>query len=258
MVSVPQATGSHGLLLSSEATLPKWDKSSGESSGWSWGRRSKGPTVGVAGRAWPGVGPRTLSFPQSHGFHPCWPRGYSTHVLLQDVYESPCTAAQRPQTFNSSARVRVSGRSDPALCRGLVSELFNVSSCRFSRCSFNGVFQPPVTGSFIVSRGGGGPGAGGLGPEVPGSGRNDCTPSPQAFSAFFYTVEFLRTGMGLPVATLQQLEAAAVTVCNQSWSEVGPARGARPASVMPPVPSFALSGEGSPGLLRRPLQGTCC
>uniref|UniRef100_A0A8D1R6P1 apyrase n=1 Tax=Sus scrofa TaxID=9823 RepID=A0A8D1R6P1_PIG len=127
---------------------------------------------------------------QSHGFHPCWPRGYSTHVLLQDVYESPCTAAQRPQTFNSSARVRVSGRSDPVLCRGLVSELFNVSSCRFSRCSFNGVFQPPVTGSFI------------------------------AFSAFFYTVEFLRTGMGLPVATLQQLEAAAVTVCNQSWSEL--------------------------------------
>lgn len=49
------------------------------------------------------------------------------------------------------------------------------------------------------------------------------TKRPQAFSAFFYTMDFLRTAMGLPVATLQQLEDATVTVCNQTWSEVGPA-----------------------------------
>nr|XP_035929106.1 ectonucleoside triphosphate diphosphohydrolase 2 isoform X2 [Halichoerus grypus] len=127
---------------------------------------------------------------QTHGFHPCWPRGYSTQVLLQDVYESPCTAAQRPQAFNNSTRVSLSGTSDPALCRSLIMGLFNFSSCRFSRCSFNGVFQPPVAGNFI------------------------------AFSAFFYTMDFLRTVMGLPVATWPQLEAAAVTVCNQTWSEL--------------------------------------
>ncbi|XP_023371976.1 ectonucleoside triphosphate diphosphohydrolase 2 isoform X2 [Otolemur garnettii] len=126
---------------------------------------------------------------QTHRFHPCWPKGYSTQVLLQDVYQSPCTMAQQPQTFNSRARVRLSGTSDPALCRDLVSDLFNFSSCQFSRCSFNGVFQPPVAGNFI------------------------------AFSAFFYTVDFLRTVMGLPVTTLQQLEAAAVTVCHQTWAE---------------------------------------
>lgn len=28
--------------------------------------------------------------------------------------------------------------------------------------------------------------------------------------------------MGLPVGTLQQLEAAAETVCNQTWAEVRP------------------------------------
>ncbi|XP_036712235.1 ectonucleoside triphosphate diphosphohydrolase 2 isoform X6 [Balaenoptera musculus] len=60
------------------------------------------------------------------------------------------------------------------------------------RCSFNGIFQPPLAGKFI------------------------------AFSAFFYTVDFLRTVMGLPVATLQQLEAAVVTICNQTWSERPP------------------------------------
>uniref|UniRef100_A0A8C9DA85 apyrase n=1 Tax=Panthera leo TaxID=9689 RepID=A0A8C9DA85_PANLE len=127
---------------------------------------------------------------QTHGFHPCWPRGYSTQVLLQDVYESPCTAAQRPQTFNSSTRVSLAGSSDPALCRGLILGLFNFSSCHFSRCSFNGIFQPPVAGNFM------------------------------AFSAFFYTVDFLRSVMGLPVATLQQLETAVVAVCNQTWSQL--------------------------------------
>uniref|UniRef100_A0A2K6QYH7 Ectonucleoside triphosphate diphosphohydrolase 2 n=1 Tax=Rhinopithecus roxellana TaxID=61622 RepID=A0A2K6QYH7_RHIRO len=127
---------------------------------------------------------------QTHSFHPCWPRGFSTHVLLGDVYQSPCTMAQRPQTFNSSASVSLSGSSDPHLCQDLVSGLFSFSSCPFSRCSFNGVFQPPVAGNFI------------------------------AFSAFFYTVDFLQTSMGLPVATLQQLEAAAVNVCNQTWAQL--------------------------------------
>lgn len=93
------------------------------------------------------------SCPQTHHSHPCWPRGYSSLVLLQDLYQSPCTEAQRPQTFNVSARVRVLGTGDPVLCRGLVSGLFDLSSCTFSRCSFNGVFQPPVAGNFIVSPG---------------------------------------------------------------------------------------------------------
>lgn len=72
-------------------------------------------------------------------------------MLLREVYQSPCTMGQRPQTFNSSAIVSLSGASNVALCRDLVSGLFNVSSCPFSQCSFNGVFQPPVAGNFIVS-----------------------------------------------------------------------------------------------------------
>ncbi|XP_048202338.1 ectonucleoside triphosphate diphosphohydrolase 2 [Perognathus longimembris pacificus] len=127
---------------------------------------------------------------QTHRFHPCWPRGYSSEVVLGEVYRSPCTAGQWPPSFNSSTRVSLPGTGDPTLCRGLVSGLFNFSSCPFSRCSFNGVFQPPVAGSFM------------------------------AFSAFYYTVDFLQTVMGLPVATLQQLEAATITVCNQTWAEL--------------------------------------
>ncbi|XP_055456229.1 ectonucleoside triphosphate diphosphohydrolase 2 isoform X1 [Psammomys obesus] len=127
---------------------------------------------------------------QIHHFHPCWPKGYSTQLLLQEVYQSPCTRDQRPQTLNSSATVSLSGTSNAALCRNLVSGLFNFSSCPFSQCSFNGVFQPPVTGNFI------------------------------AFSAFYYIVDFLKTVMGLPVGTLQQLETATEIICNQTWAEL--------------------------------------
>ncbi|XP_016067298.1 PREDICTED: ectonucleoside triphosphate diphosphohydrolase 2 [Miniopterus natalensis] len=126
----------------------------------------------------------------SHSFHPCWPRGYSTQVLLRDVYESPCTTAQRPKVFNSSHRFTLWGSSSAPLCRYLISKLFDFSSCPFSRCSFNGIFQPPVAGDFI------------------------------AFSAFFYTLDFLRTVMGLPVATLQQLEHSVDTLCNKTWDEL--------------------------------------
>uniref|UniRef100_F6WKG7 Ectonucleoside triphosphate diphosphohydrolase 2 n=1 Tax=Ornithorhynchus anatinus TaxID=9258 RepID=F6WKG7_ORNAN len=41
-----------------------------------------------------------------------------------------------------------------------------------------------------------------------------------AFSAFYYTVDFLRSGMKLPVRTPEELEAAANTVCNQTWDEL--------------------------------------
>lgn len=127
---------------------------------------------------------------QIHRFHPCWPKGYSNQVRLQEVYQSPCTMGQRPQAFNGSAIVSLSGTSNAALCRDLVSRLFNISSCPFSQCSFNGVFQPPVAGSFI------------------------------AFSAFYYTVDFLTTVMGLPVGTLKQLEEATEITCNQTWAEL--------------------------------------
>lgn len=43
----------------------------------------------------------------------------------------------------------------------------------------------------------------------------------QAFSAFFYTVDFIRTVMGRPVHLPSDLKDAAEIVCATSWSEVG-------------------------------------
>lgn len=43
----------------------------------------------------------------------------------------------------------------------------------------------------------------------------------QAFSAFFYTVDFIQTVMGRPVHLPSDLKDAAETICATSWSEVG-------------------------------------
>ncbi|XP_004593489.2 ectonucleoside triphosphate diphosphohydrolase 2 [Ochotona princeps] len=125
---------------------------------------------------------------QTHRLHPCWPRGYSTRVRVGDVFQAPCV--QQPLPFNTSEEVVLQGSGSPALCRDLVSHLFSSPPCGFSRCSFDGVFQPPVAGNFI------------------------------AFSAFYYTVEFLKSQLGLPLATLQQLEAAVETTCNLTWPQL--------------------------------------
>ncbi|XP_020837461.1 ectonucleoside triphosphate diphosphohydrolase 2 isoform X2 [Phascolarctos cinereus] len=124
---------------------------------------------------------------QKWSSHPCWPIGYSRQVLLKDVYMSPCTSAQRPQDYDVNTEVTLSGSGDPILCQQLVSDLFNFSSCPFSQCSFNGIFQPPVVGNFI------------------------------AFSAFYYTVDFLRKVMKLPVTSPGELRIAAKALCNESW-----------------------------------------
>ena len=47
-----------------------------------------------------------------------------------------------------------------------------------------------------------------------------CFP-PQAFSAFFYTVDFIQTVMGRTVRLPSDLKDAAETICATSWGEVG-------------------------------------
>ncbi|XP_072489177.1 ectonucleoside triphosphate diphosphohydrolase 2 isoform X2 [Notamacropus eugenii] len=128
---------------------------------------------------------------QRQSSHPCWPKDYSRKVLLKDVYTSPCTSTQRPQDYDVNTELTLFGSGDPVLCQQLVSDLFNFSSCPFSQCSFNGIFQPPVVGNFI------------------------------AFSAFYYTVDFLQKVMKLPVTSPGELGIAAKALCNESWVKAG-------------------------------------
>ncbi|VDL94839.1 unnamed protein product [Schistocephalus solidus] len=46
--------------------------------------------------------------------------------------------------------LKVIGTGDPEECRQQVSSLFDFTTCEFSSCSINGVYQPPIRGKFYV------------------------------------------------------------------------------------------------------------
>ncbi|NXW82488.1 ENTP2 diphosphohydrolase, partial [Alopecoenas beccarii] len=121
--------------------------------------------------------------------YPCWPTGYHKSLSLSSVYDSPCTEKERPGLALDTT-ITVVGTGNGSLCALLVSKLFDFTTCSFSRCSFDGIFQPEVSGNFI------------------------------AFSAFFYTVDFIQTVMGRPVHLPGDLKDAAETICATSWSEL--------------------------------------
>ncbi|KAG7476850.1 hypothetical protein MATL_G00087190 [Megalops atlanticus] len=132
---------------------------------------------------------------QSQGYassisHPCYPEGHSVTMTLDKVFDSPCTADKRPSPYKPSAPLTVLGSGHYSHCLGNVSQLFSFGSCSFSQCSFDRVFQPNVSGSFM------------------------------AFSAFFYTHSFLERATGITVTTPALLEEAVRAVCNMSYQEM--------------------------------------
>ncbi|NP_001001252.1 ectonucleoside triphosphate diphosphohydrolase 2 [Xenopus tropicalis] len=122
--------------------------------------------------------------------NPCWPTGYSETMPLSSVYESPCTANERPNGYNPATPVTMTGTGNAAQCRKHVESLFQFSSCSFTSCSFDSVFQPNVTGNFI------------------------------AFSAFFYTVDFIKNVMKMPVNSIADLDNATNTICSSTWDQL--------------------------------------
>ncbi|XP_018614559.2 ectonucleoside triphosphate diphosphohydrolase 2 isoform X1 [Scleropages formosus] len=123
-------------------------------------------------------------------FHPCYPAGHNVSITLDKVFESPCTLKEKPNPYNPHAAVIVMGTGHYQHCLGNVSSIFSFSSCSFSKCSFDGVFQPKATGSFM------------------------------AFSAFYYTHYFLQRTTGITAASPSLLEGASRAVCNMTFDEM--------------------------------------
>lgn len=121
--------------------------------------------------------------------HPCYPAGHSRTVSLSSIFNSPCTSASRPAA-DHQAELTVQGTGHYQQCMGNVTQLFSFDTCSFSRCSFDGVFQPNVTGSFM------------------------------AFSAFFYTHSFLQKVTGVTVTTPSQLEDATKSICGLNFNQL--------------------------------------
>ncbi|XP_053328487.1 ectonucleoside triphosphate diphosphohydrolase 2 [Spea bombifrons] len=122
--------------------------------------------------------------------NPCWPKNHTASLTFGDVYESPCTAGEKPPNYDPAAPIKMAGSGDAGECTKQVESLFQFSSCSFSSCSFDNVFQPDVSGKFI------------------------------AFAAFFYTVDFMKTVMKMPVDTLEDLHRATDAICSSTWNDL--------------------------------------
>lgn len=83
--------------------------------------------------------------------NPCWPQGFKRSFPMESIYGSPCASVEKPLNYFPKALVNMSGSGDPAQCLALAESLFRFTDCSYSSCSFDGVFQPPVEGNFIVS-----------------------------------------------------------------------------------------------------------
>lgn len=83
--------------------------------------------------------------------HPCYPKDYNETILLSSFHTSPCTNGSDPRLPLGDRNVTLEGRSNASGCLAAVKKLFNFSACGQSQdCTFDGVYQPPVSGQFIV------------------------------------------------------------------------------------------------------------
>ncbi|XP_076855560.1 ectonucleoside triphosphate diphosphohydrolase 1 [Brachyhypopomus gauderio] len=113
---------------------------------------------------------------------PCFHQGYTVTKTLQSVFNSPCVVDLNLPQKN----ITLVGTGDWEGCREEVMKVFQKSQCNYSTCSFNGVFQPPVQGSF------------------------------GAFSAFYFVMNFLDlTNHALPKA-----KEILASYCGTSWNTI--------------------------------------
>ncbi|XP_054854268.1 ectonucleoside triphosphate diphosphohydrolase 8 isoform X2 [Eublepharis macularius] len=116
--------------------------------------------------------------------HPCYPMGYSENITRTSFYSSPC--AERQESA-ASGNVILQGTGNASKCRETFQKIFNFSCGHNTSCGFNGVYQPKVNGKFL------------------------------AFSAYYYTFNFLNLTEGQPLA---MVEAAVQTFCAKNWAEL--------------------------------------
>ncbi|MBN3299947.1 ectonucleoside triphosphate diphosphohydrolase 3 [Amia ocellicauda] len=120
--------------------------------------------------------------------NPCFPQDYESQIPAREIFGSLCTAAKRPANYNPKKLISFIGTGDPALCRAVVRSIFNFSSCEGKKeCSFNGVYQPALTGNFV------------------------------AYAGFYYTTDFLRLNGSF---SLEKFNSTMWSFCSQKWKHL--------------------------------------
>eukprot|EP00066_Takifugu_rubripes_P010743 XP_003978811.1 PREDICTED: ectonucleoside triphosphate diphosphohydrolase 1-like [Takifugu rubripes] len=117
---------------------------------------------------------------------PCFHPGYEAPRDYSSLYASPCVSGRAPQDAPVSFTHR--GTGNFSQCQKIVRSIFSSSSCKYSQCSFNGVFQPLLQGKF------------------------------GAFSAYFFVMNFLNltdTSMSLDAVKLELAR-----YCSTPWDQI--------------------------------------
>lgn len=77
---------------------------------------------------------------------PCFHPGYNFTKTAQSVFNTPCiNGVNLPTGIISHV-----GLGNWSQCQQSIRKVFNITYCAYSKCSFNGVFQPSVDGKFGV------------------------------------------------------------------------------------------------------------
>ncbi|XP_042193092.1 ectonucleoside triphosphate diphosphohydrolase 2 [Callorhinchus milii] len=121
--------------------------------------------------------------------NPCYPRGYRVNVTMGGIFGSPCTEQGRPGGSSPGHSLLFVGTGQPHSCQENVQRIFNLTFCSHSHCSFNGVYQPDLTGNFL------------------------------AFSAFYYTMKFLNLTDPSQKYSADQVNETIWKFCSLSWEE---------------------------------------
>ncbi|KAI1885676.1 hypothetical protein AGOR_G00206270 [Albula goreensis] len=116
--------------------------------------------------------------------HPCFPVDYSMNMSASDIFDTPCT--EQPRDYDPAKQFLLVGTGDPAACRAVVLSIFNLASCQGqANCSFDGVYQPPLSGDFL------------------------------AYAGFYYTAAALKLGSSF---TLDNFNSTAWEFCQKNWT----------------------------------------
>ncbi|KAM9618755.1 ectonucleoside triphosphate diphosphohydrolase 1 isoform 1-T1 [Trichechus inunguis] len=129
----------------------------------------------------------TVETPSGTLLDPCFHPGYERMVDISDLFNNVCTREYKD--LFPFDKLRIQGTGDFLQCQERLRNLFPTTYCRYTSCTFNGVFMPPVHGEF------------------------------GAFSAYYYTMKFLNltsdkvTSEDMVIEKMKQY-------CSRPWKEV--------------------------------------
>ncbi|KAF7667142.1 hypothetical protein LDENG_00077010 [Lucifuga dentata] len=117
---------------------------------------------------------------------PCFHPGFSETKNYSVLYDSPCVSDRKPPA--APATFTLTGKGNFLQCQEAVKHVFNFTHCKYSRCSFNGIFQPLLQGPF------------------------------GAFSAYYFVMNFLNlTDTSIPLDTVKEKLAH---YCATPWMQI--------------------------------------